>query len=116
MSQKARIPFYRNPAVRGIIAQIVVLGLVVWALAVIFLNTVHNLRVRGIQTGFSFLDQVAPFAVGFSPFIEYKLGESPYWLVFLIGILHDAVRTQTGLGAPNFSITPTAALPCGSRR
>jgi len=51
-AQKARIPFYRNPAVRGIAAQLVVLAIVIWALATIFSNTIHNLRLRGIQTGF----------------------------------------------------------------
>lgn len=97
MSQKARIPLYRNPTVRGIAAQLVVLGLVSWALLTIFNNTVHNLRVRGIQTGFDFLFQTAPFAVGFSPFIEYKLGESPYWLVFLIGIQNTIIVAVLGI-------------------
>lgn len=97
MSQKARIPLYRNPTVRGIAAQLVVLGLVSWALLTIFNNTVHNLRVRGIQTGFDFLFQTAPFAVGFSPFIEYKLGESPYWLVFLIGIQNTIIVAILGI-------------------
>lgn len=124
MSQKARIPLYRNPTVRGIAAQIVVLGLVAWALLTIFNNTVHNLRVRGIQTGFDFLFQTAPFAVGFSPFIEYKLGESPYWLVFLIGIQNTIIVAVLGIIAatilgfligvmrlsPNFFLSRFASL------
>ncbi len=124
MSQKARIPFYRNPAIRGIIAQVVVLGLVAWALVTIFSNTVYNLRVRGIQTGFSFMDQVAPFAVGFSPFIDYKLGHSPYWLVFLIGVQNTIIVSVLGIIAatilgfllgvmrlsPNFFLSRFAAL------
>ena len=99
LAQKARIPLYRNPAVRGIAAQLVVLGLVVWALVTIFNNTVSNLRVRGIQTGFDFMDQVAPFAVGFSPFIEYKLGETHYWVVFLIGIQNTIIVAVLGIVA-----------------
>ena len=82
---------------RGIAAQLVVLAIVVWALVTIFNNTVSNLRVRGIQTGFDFMDQVAPFAIGFSPFIEYKLGESPYWLVFLIGIQNTIIVSILGI-------------------
>ena len=97
LAQKARIPFYRNPFIRGIAAQVAVLAIVVWALVTIFNNTVQNLRVRGIQTGFDFMDQVAPFAVGFSPFIEYKLGESPYWLVFLIGIQNTIIVATLGI-------------------
>jgi general L-amino acid transport system permease protein len=124
LSQKARIPLYRNPTVRGIVAQVVVLGLVAWALLTIFNNTVHNLRVRGIQTGFDFLFQTAPFAVGFSPFIDYKLGESPYWLVFLIGIQNTIIVAILGIIAatilgfligvmrlsPNFFLSRFAAL------
>jgi general L-amino acid transport system permease protein len=124
LSQKARIPLYRNPTVRGIAAQVVVLGLVAWALLTIFNNTVHNLRVRGIQTGFDFLFQTAPFAVGFSPFIDYKLGESPYWLVFLIGIQNTIIVAILGIIAatiigfligvmrlsPNFFLSRFAAL------
>ncbi len=97
MRPKARIPFYRNPTIRGIFAQIVLLVIVLWGLITIFNNTVTNLRERGIQTGFEFLDQVAPFAVGFSPFIDYKLGESPYWLVFLIGIQNTIIVSVLGV-------------------
>ncbi|WP_245296965.1 MULTISPECIES: ABC transporter permease subunit [Rhodomicrobium] len=74
-----------------------VLGLVAWALFTIFNNTVGNLRARGIQTGFQFLDQVAPFAVGYSPFIDFKLGESPYWLVFVIGIQNTILISILGI-------------------
>ena len=97
MSSKTHIPFYRNPLVRGILAQIAVLGFVVWALLTIFNNTVTNLEERGIQTGFDFFDQVAPFAVGFSPFIEFKLGESTYWTVFLIGIQNTIIVSILGI-------------------
>lgn len=96
-AQKARIPFYRNPAVRGIAAQLVVLAIVIWALATIFSNTIHNLRLRGIQTGFDFLTQSAPFAVGFSPFIDYKIAHSPYWLVFVIGIQNTIIVSVLGI-------------------
>ncbi|MBX2804732.1 MAG: ABC transporter permease subunit [Hyphomicrobiales bacterium] len=97
MSSKTSIPFYRNPAVRGLAAQLTALILVVWALYTIFQNTVTNLRERGIQTGFDFLDQVAPFAVGFSPFIEFKLGESTYWTVFLIGLQNTIIVSVLGI-------------------
>jgi general L-amino acid transport system permease protein len=97
LSTKARIPFYRNPTIRGIAAQVIVLGLVVWALVTIFNNTVTNLNERGIQTGFGFMDQVAPFAVGFSPFIEFTLGESTYWQVFLIGIQNTIIVSVLGI-------------------
>lgn len=124
MSSKTRIPFYRNPAVRGIAAQIFVLALVLWGLYTIFSNTVDNLRIRGIQTGFDFLDQTAPFAVGFSPFIDFVLGESKYWTVFFIGIQNTLIVSILGIIAttilgfiigvmrlsPNFFLSRFAAI------
>jgi general L-amino acid transport system permease protein len=97
LSRNNRIPFYRNPVYRGIAVQITVLALVIWALYTIFTNTVTNLNERGIQTGFGFLTDTAPFAVGFSPFIDYKLGETPYWVVFLIGIQNTLIVSVLGI-------------------
>ncbi len=99
MSRNTRIPFYRNPVYRGIAVQITVLALFLWALYTIFNNTVTNLNQRGIQTGFGFLNETAPFAVGFSPFIDYKLGETPYWVVFLIGIQNTLIVSILGIFA-----------------
>lgn len=97
MSRKTRIPFYRNPAVRGIVMQVTILALVVWAIYTIFDNTVSNLNQRGIQTGFRFLTDTAPFSIGFSPFIDFKLGETPYWVVFLIGIQNTIIVSILGI-------------------
>jgi general L-amino acid transport system permease protein len=72
---------------------------VAWSLGTIFSNTVTNLENRGIHTGFDFLHEVAPFAVGFSPFIEFKLGESTYWDVFLIGIQNTMIVSFLGIVA-----------------
>ena len=93
----ASVPWHRNPRVRGIVAQVVLLGLVAWGLWTIFGNTMHNLQVRGIHTGFGFLGEVAPFGVRFSPFIEYKLGESTYWDVFLIGVQNTIIVSVFGV-------------------
>jgi len=97
LSRKSRIPFYRNPVYRGIAVQIAVLGLVLWALYTIFTNTVQNLNERGIQTGFGFLDEVAPFSIGFSPFIDFQLGETTYWTVFFIGIQNTIIVSVLGI-------------------
>jgi len=97
LSRKSRIPFYRNPVYRGVALQIAVLGLVLWALYTIFTNTVQNLNERGIQTGFGFLDEVAPFSIGFSPFIDFQLGETNYWTVFFIGIQNTMIVSVLGI-------------------
>ncbi|GBF26875.1 putative glutamine ABC transporter permease protein GlnM [bacterium MnTg02] len=78
------------------------LGLIIWALTTIFTNTIHNLEERGIQTGFSFLDNVAPFGIGFSPIIEFKLGTSTYWDVFFIGIQNTILVSVFGVVAATF--------------
>jgi len=97
LSRKTRIPFYRNPVYRGVAAQIAVLAFVLWALYTIFNNTVTNLNERGIQTGFNFLWDVAPFSLSFSPFIDFQLGETPYWVVFLIGIQNTIIVSLLGI-------------------
>ena len=75
---------WRSQAFRGLIYQIVALGII--ALAVWFLasNTLTNMRVRGIQSGFDFLSQPAGFSIGESLF-PFDSAES-YWRAFLVGL------------------------------
>jgi general L-amino acid transport system permease protein len=54
---------------------------VVWFLAH---NTLENMRVRGIQSGFDFLNQAAGFDIGESLY-PFDSGE-PYWRAFLVGV------------------------------
>ena len=53
----------------------------VWFLAH---NTLENMRVRGIQSGFDFLSQAAGFDIGESLY-PFDSGE-PYWRAFLVGV------------------------------
>jgi general L-amino acid transport system permease protein len=75
---------WRSQAFRGLIYQIVAIGAValgVWWLAG---NTLHNMQVRGIQSGFDFLKGPAGFDIGES---LYPFDSShPYWQAFLIGL------------------------------
>ncbi len=75
---------WRSQAFRGLIYQIVALGVI--ALTVWFLasNTLTNMRVRGIQSGFDFLSQPAGFSIGESLF-PFDSAES-YWRAFLVGL------------------------------
>ena len=75
---------WRSQAFRGLVYQIIAIALV--ALAVWFLahNTLENMRVRGIQSGFGFLTQPAGFDIGEMLF-EYDALD-PYWRAFLVGI------------------------------
>jgi len=75
---------WRSQAFRGLVYQIVALGLialVVWYLAH---NTLDNMRTRGIQSGFDFLNSPAGFDIGESLY-PFDSAES-YWRAFLIGL------------------------------
>ena len=98
----SRIPWYRHPRTRAIVIQIVFAIVVFWSIYTVFTNTITNLQSRGIQTSFGFLDEVAPFNVGFSPFIEFELGVSQYWEVFLIGIGNTFLVGILGVIAAGF--------------
>jgi len=75
---------WRSQAFRGLVYQVLALlaiAGVVWFLAH---NTLTNMRIRGIQSGFDFLTQAAGFDIGESlyPFDS----EQPYWQAFLVGV------------------------------
>ena len=75
---------WRSRAFRGIVYQLLAVGaiaLVVWFLGS---NTLHNMRVRGIQSGFDFLTQPAGFSIGESLY-PFDSGES-YLRAFGVGL------------------------------
>ena len=76
----------RSRTVRALLYQLVALGLI--ALGIWFLahNTVENMRVRGIQSGFDFLTDPAGFDIG-ELMIPYE-SIDPYWKAFLVGVLN----------------------------
>ncbi len=81
---KTRSWSWRSRAFRGVVYQVVavaIIGFIAWFLTS---NTLTNLRVRGIQSGFDFLIQPAGFGIGESlvPFDS----ASPYWKAFLVGL------------------------------
>ena len=95
----SKIPFYRDPRFRSLIIQILVLALVSYGLLFIYQTTLANLVERGIQTSVSFFDDVAPFKIGFSPFLEFNLGKTTYIEVFYIGILNTLLIAALGIAA-----------------
>jgi general L-amino acid transport system permease protein len=97
VTERTRVPLHRDPKFRALIIQILALGLVVYGFYSLFQTTVDNLVARGIQTGTSFFDEVAPFQIGFSPFFDYKLGESTYIDVFFVGIQNTILVAVLGI-------------------
>ena len=75
---------WRNQKVRGWIYQALVLGLLILLITVLVNNTLDNMRIRGIKSGFDFLTQSAGFDIS-ENLINYQSSD-PYWKAFLAGI------------------------------
>jgi general L-amino acid transport system permease protein len=75
---------WRSQAFRGLIYQLFAIGLIVAAIWFLAHNTLLNMKVRGIQSGFDFLRGAAGFDIGESlyPFDSAQ----PYWQAFLVGL------------------------------
>ena len=99
MTERTRIPLHRDPKVRAIVFQLAALFFVVYGIYSLFETTVENLVSRGIQTGTGFFDEVAPFQIGFSPFLDFNLGQSTYLDVFFVGIQNTILVAVLGIVA-----------------
>ena len=97
MTERTRIPLHRDPKVRAILVQVLAAVVVGYGFYSLFQTTVDNLVARGIQTGTSFFDEVAPFQIGFTPFFDYTLGESKYIDVFFVGIQNTILVAVLGI-------------------
>ena len=81
---KSRQWTWRSKSFRAVIYQIVAVALVLAAGAYLGHNTLLNMRVRGIQSGFDFITQPAGFSIGESV-IPFDSSES-YGKAFLVGL------------------------------
>ena len=81
---KSRSWSWRSKAFRGVLYQVIVLGLIFAAGAYLFSNTLENMRVRGIKSGFDFITQPAGFGIGESV-VPFDSSES-YGKAFLVGL------------------------------
>lgn len=76
----------RSRAVRGVLYQVAALAVIVFVVWFLAHNTVENMRVRGIQSGFDFLGSPAGFDIG-ETLMPYE-SVDPYWKAFLVGLLN----------------------------
>ena len=91
---------WNDPGVRAVVYQVVALGAV--ALAVWFLvsNTLHNLAVRNIATGFGFLNREAGFAIG-ETLVSYTPADT-YGRAIWVGLLNTcAWRSSASCWPPS---------------
>ena len=93
----AHIPWHRDPRTRAIVFQVAAAVFLCWFIYVITNNTVDNMAERGIAIGLKFMGQIAPFEIGFTPFWDYKLGESKYWEVLVVGIQNTILLSFFGV-------------------
>lgn len=75
---------WRSQAFRGLVYQVLALSLIGLALWYLGHNTLINMRERGIQSGFDFLNQTAGFDIGESLFAFES--SQKYWQAFLVGV------------------------------
>lgn len=88
---------WNDPAVRSVIYQVLILGIVGMGVWYLVSNTLHNLAVRNITTGFSFLGREAGFAIGESP-IHYEPANT-YGRAIFVGILNTLKVSVIGIVA-----------------
>src|SRR5437899_3375313 len=91
----ARPSPWRNPAIRGIVFQVLFVAAVLALGAFLVHNTVVNLRRQSIATGFGFLDREAAFGIGES-LIAYSPADS-YARAFLVGLTNTLYVSAIGI-------------------
>lgn len=89
------VPFWRDPAKRGMLLQIVVLLLALGVGYVLVANTQANLQRQSIATGFGFIQHEAGFEIG-EPAIPYSAADS-YGRALLVGALNTLRVSFTGI-------------------
>lgn len=93
--QKDSSKIWNDPVFRGRVFQGVVLAAIIAFFAFIINNTLNNLEVRGISTGFGFLNQEAGFGI-IQSLIEYNETHT-YGRTFVVGILNTLLVSLVGI-------------------
>src|SRR5438874_12040930 len=91
----ARPSPWRNPAIRGIVFQVLFVAAVLALGAFLVHNTVVNLRRQNIASGFGFLGREAAFGIGES-LIPYSPADT-YARAFLVGLLNTLYVAALGI-------------------
>lgn len=87
--------WWNDVRVRGVLAQIVVVGGVLLLGWYLIGNTLDNLAARNIATGFGFLDRESSFGISESP-IAYSPADS-YFRALLVGLLNTLKVSVIGI-------------------
>ncbi len=84
-----------DPRVRGIIFQILIVGLVIWGFYSIISNTATNLRNQGLPFGFDVLGEPAGFSIN-QTLIDYDTTRS-FGRVYFVGLLNTLLLAGLGI-------------------
>lgn len=84
---KEEFDFFQDKRVRAVFYQVLTAGIIGWLGWYLISNTAHNLEVRGMATGFGFINSSAGFDTDFK-LVDYEPGVGSYGRIFLIGILN----------------------------
>jgi general L-amino acid transport system permease protein len=86
---------WNDPDVRSVVYQVVALGIVAVVGWFLVSNTMHNMEVRNIASGFGFLSREAGFAIGESPI--YFGPENTYARAIWVGVLNTIRVAAVGI-------------------
>jgi general L-amino acid transport system permease protein len=98
-----KFDFFHDERVRSVFYQLLTAAIVGWAVWYLISTTAHNLEVRGMSSGFGFLNVEAGFDTDFK-LVEYVAGIGTYGDIFIIGVLNTlyisalAIIASTVLG------------------
>ncbi len=84
---KEEFNFFQDQRVRSVFYQLLTAGIVGWLAWYLVSNTAHNLEVRGMNTGFGFINSSAGFDTDFK-LIDYTPGIGTFGDIFIIGALN----------------------------
>jgi general L-amino acid transport system permease protein len=87
---------WSDPWLRNIVWQVLIIGGIAGAIVFMVLNTMHNLEVRRIATGFGFLGRVAGIPIGES-MIDYDPAIHSYGRAMWIGVLNTLKVSVVGI-------------------
>ncbi|HEX3952509.1 MAG TPA: ABC transporter permease subunit, partial [Stellaceae bacterium] len=93
--QPKRPPPWHDPAVRGVVFQVLFVGAVVGLGAFLVHNTLNNLARQNIATGFGFLGREAAFGIG-ETLIPYSPADT-YARAFLVGLTNTLYVAALGI-------------------
>lgn len=100
--QGAGVSMLRDPKVRAVFFQFLVIAIFLAFVLYVGNNTITNLEKRGIASGFGFLTQPAGFGIGIVVFMDYVAQTSTHGDVFIIGIINTLTVSIVGIVLATF--------------